>query len=64
MFLIFRLVDGPGIWNNNCKNPDADISLLEVLTNLKGAADSGPQQPPVGYAVIGWHVDDGGCGES
>ena len=33
--------------------------LTTILANLKDCKDSEGQQPPVGYAVIGWHVDDG-----
>ena len=38
------------------KNTDA--SLLDILTSISQATDSEPQQPPIGYAVLGWHVDD------
>ena len=34
-------------------------SLSEILLSIKHAKDSPPQQAPVGYAVFGWHVDDG-----
>ena len=34
-------------------------SLTEVLQSIDGAEDSEPQQPPVGYALTGWWVDDG-----
>ena len=33
-------------------------SLTEILLAIKSATDSAPQQPPVGYAILGWHVDD------
>ena len=36
----------------------SDASLLEILTSISTATDSGPQEPPVGYALMGWHVDD------
>ena len=36
-----------------------DWPLSKVLNAIKTADDTEPQQPPVGYAVIGWHVDDG-----
>ena len=34
-------------------------SLTEILLSIKHAKDSPPQQPPVGYAIFGWHVDNG-----
>ena len=37
----------------------SDESLTTILNAIKGHKDSEPQSPPVGYAVIGWHVDDG-----
>ena len=36
-----------------------DMSLIDVLTKIRGHKDTGAQQPPVGWAMIGWHVDDG-----
>ena len=36
-----------------------DKSLSEILLSIKHAKDAPAQQPPVGYAVLGWHVDDG-----
>ena len=35
-----------------------DASLTEVLDAIGVATDSEPQQPPIGYALMGWHVDD------
>ena len=34
-------------------------SLTETLNYLRTATDTPPQQRPLGYAMIGWHVDDG-----
>lgn len=34
-------------------------SLTEVLKSFDGIEDTPPQQAPLGYAVCGWHVDDG-----
>ena len=34
-------------------------SLSTILMAIKDAKDSDGQEPPVGYAVIGFHVDDG-----
>ena len=34
-------------------------SLTETLNYLRTATDTPPQQKPLGYAIIGWHVDDG-----
>ena len=36
-----------------------DKSLTEILLSIKHAKDTPSQQPPIGYAVLGWHVDDG-----
>ena len=36
-----------------------DLALSEVLTHIKTEKDTDGQQPPVGSAIIGWHVDDG-----
>jgi hypothetical protein len=36
-----------------------DLALSEVLTRIKTEKDTDAQQPPIGYAIIGWHVDDG-----
>ena len=36
-----------------------DLALSEVLTKIKTEKDTDKQQPPVGYAILGWHVDDG-----
>ena len=33
-------------------------SLSQILLSVKSAKDTGPQEPPVGYAILGWHVDD------
>jgi hypothetical protein len=33
-------------------------SLSEILLSIKSAKDSEPQDRPVGYAILGWHVDD------
>ena len=38
---------------------NSDASLSDILLAIKDAKDSDSQQPPVGYAIIGWHVDDG-----
>ena len=38
---------------------NSTASLSQILLGIKTAKDSGSQQPPIGYAVIGWHVDDG-----
>jgi hypothetical protein len=35
-----------------------DSSLTDILNSVKGAKDSEPGEPPVGFAVMGWHVDD------
>ena len=46
-----------GIYHKGpCK--DSSASLGEVLRAIKGAGDTEPQQPPIGYALAGWHVDD------
>ena len=37
----------------------SDLPLSEVLNSIKTETDTDAQQPPVGYALIGWHVDDG-----
>jgi hypothetical protein len=37
---------------------NSDASLIEKLKAITSTADSGPQQPPNGYAMMGWHVDD------
>ena len=37
----------------------SSASLSDILLSIKTATDSPPQQDPIGYAVIGWHVDDG-----
>ena len=37
----------------------SDLALSKVLTTIKTEKDTDGQLPPVGYAVIGWHVDDG-----
>ena len=44
---------GPGTGTDN--------SLTQVVNALHNAADTDGQSPPVGWAMIGWHVDDG-CG--
>ena len=36
-----------------------DKNLTEILLGIKHAKDSPSQQPPIGYAIFGWHVDDG-----
>ena len=43
--------------NGPCAQTDS--SLSEILISIKRAKDSNAQEPPVGYAIIGWHVDDG-----
>ena len=35
------------------------LPLSELLTKIKTEKDTDAQQQPVGYALIGWHVDDG-----
>ena len=35
------------------------LPLSELLTRTNTEKDTEGQQPPVGYAIIGWHVDDG-----
>jgi len=37
---------------------NSDASLIEKLKAITSTEDSGPQQPPNGYAMMGWHVDD------
>ena len=37
----------------------SDASLSDILKAIKDAPDSKGQEQPVGYAIIGWHVDDG-----
>ena len=37
----------------------SDSSLSDILLAIKGHKDTSPQTAPVGYALIGWHVDDG-----
>ena len=37
----------------------SDASLSEILRAIKGHKDSSPQSRPVGYALLGWHIDDG-----
>ena len=37
----------------------SDLALSDVLKSIKTEKDTDGQQPPVGYALIGWHVDDG-----
>ena len=36
-----------------------DDSLSDILTSIKGATDTKGQDRPVGFAIVGWHVDDG-----
>ena len=36
-----------------------DAPLIQVLTDIQSATDTPAQQPPVGYCILGWHVDDG-----
>jgi hypothetical protein len=36
----------------------SDASLSEILLSVKTSKDTGAQEPPVGYAILGWHVDD------
>ena len=44
---------------HNSSLSNTSSSLSEVLNDIKTAKDSDSQQPPIGYAIIGWHVDDG-----
>ena len=44
---------------HNSKLKGSDASLSDILTCIKTSKDTEAQQPPVGYCVIGWHVDDG-----
>jgi hypothetical protein len=44
---------------NNTTLTDKTTGLEHILLHVKDAKDSEPQQPPIGYAIIGWHVDDG-----
>ena len=37
----------------------SDASLSDILRGIKNAKDTEGQQAPVGFAIIGWHVDDG-----
>ncbi len=37
----------------------SDASLMDILNSFSNVTDSEPQQPPKGYCVLGWHVDDG-----
>jgi hypothetical protein len=37
----------------------SDEPLSTILRSVKGHEDTAPQTQPVGYALIGWHVDDG-----
>ena len=43
--------------NSKLKNTSAPLS--EILADIKGSTDTAAQQPPIGYSVCGWHVDDG-----
>ena len=38
---------------------NSDAALSAILTSIRSAKDSSSQEPPVGYAIIGFHVDDG-----
>jgi hypothetical protein len=38
---------------------NTDMALSEILTSIKDEKDTPSQEAPIGYALIGWHVDDG-----
>jgi hypothetical protein len=37
---------------------NSDKSLSEILRSIKGAKDTEGQESPIGFAILGWHVDD------
>jgi hypothetical protein len=41
------------------KTVGTNLGLADVLTSIKTEVDTDKQEAPVGYALIGWHVDDG-----
>ena len=55
----------PSLWDKklftyeNLPKSDHDLTLTEKLELASTLPDSGPQQPPVGWATFGQHVDDG-----
>ena len=44
---------------HNSDKLGTSATLSEILLLIRDAKDTAPQQAPVGYAIIGWHVDDG-----
>ena len=63
---LFRNVDFmPSLWDKklftyeNLPKADGDRTLTEKITLASTLPDSDSQQPPVGWATFGQHVDDG-----
>ena len=53
------LWDGQLVIYDTTPHRGTDKALSETLEFLRTATDTEAQQPPLGYALIGWHVDDG-----
>ena len=63
---LFLAVDFmPSLWDKklftyeNLPKSDVDLTLTQKIDLASTLPDSGPQQPPVGWATFGQHVDDG-----
>jgi hypothetical protein len=57
---MFRLVWDKQVAVYHCgPHENSCEPLSKILLAIKTAKDTDAQSPPIGYAVIGWHVDDG-----